>query len=164
MRDVMIESLASSTRCSVAGLWGRSGFLPVRRSLRLPRSTAGRDGPRLLASPGDARPLVARGEPAVPRGRRAALVAPAERGRASATRFSERLSLAAVPVCQYMDVTGDQAVLGEPGPLSRGAAARRGAGRRLPAARGFGDERAALRPLRSGHHARGSATAATACR
>ena len=61
----------------------RVGLLPGERRLRLPRPAAGRDGADLRAARGDARAPAARRRPAVPRGRRPALVAAAFRpGRA----------------------------------------------------------------------------------
>ena len=62
-------------------MWGTLGALPEQRRVRLPRPAAGRDGVRLRRAGARARAHPARGGPPVRRGRRAALVAPAERAR-----------------------------------------------------------------------------------
>ena len=60
---------------------GALGALPEQRRLRLPRPAAGRDGARLRRAGAGAGAHPARGGAPVRRGRRAALVAPAERPR-----------------------------------------------------------------------------------
>ena len=74
---------------------GALGALPEQRRLRLPRPAPGRDGVRLRRAGARARAHPARGGAPVRRGRRAALVAPAERAR-RAHPILRRSRLAAV--------------------------------------------------------------------
>ena len=89
-----VESLAGLSGAELPFL-GPLGVLPVERRLRLPRPASGRDGARPRGAGGDARRPAAVGVAAVPRGRRAALVAPAARRRRPHALL-RRLPLAAV--------------------------------------------------------------------
>ena len=76
-------------------IWARSGPVSARRRVRLPRSAAGRAGAALLAAGSVPRAPAAGRVAAVRRGRRAALVASAERAR-HAHALLGRSALAAV--------------------------------------------------------------------
>ena len=91
--------------------WARAGVLPGERRLRFPRSAAGCDGAGRGAPGAVARADPACGRPAVPRGRRAALVAAAQRpGRAHAHLRRSRVAGRTSPRTTSQ-LTGDHAIL-----------------------------------------------------
>ena len=105
-------------------MWAPLGALPEQRRLRLPRPAPGRDGARVRRAGAGAGAHPARGGAPVRRGRRAALVAPAERPRACAPG-----SPTTSPGCPTWStttsaVTGDASVLDEYVPFLTHAAAR----------------------------------------
>ena len=145
-------------------LLGPLGVLPVGRRLRLPRPAPGRDGPGLRGAGGDPRahPAAAGGAP-VPRGRRAALVAPAARPRRPHALL-RRLPLAAV---RRLPLRRHDRRHGRPRrarAVPRGAAAAARAGGRLRPARPSGETGDALRALRPRRRARADVRRRTACR
>ena len=137
---------------------------PARRRLRVPRPAPGRDGARAGAPRARARAPPARGGPAVPRGRRPALVAPAERPRDAHPLLGRPRSGCPYAVAHYVRTTGDAGVLDERVPFLDGAAARAGrAGRstRSPAPR---RRRARSSSTACAPSTAGSPRARTACR
>ena len=115
----------------------------ARRRVRLPRSAPGRAGADLRAAGPLPRAPAARGVAAVRRGRRAALVASAERTR-HADALLRRSALAAVRGRQLRVADRRRVGAGRSRPVSRGAAARARIRRRPTRCRASSSETASL--------------------
>ena len=143
---------------------GPQRLLPVGRRVRLPRPVAGRDGagPR-RAAPAARASAPLRGPP-VPRGRRAALVAPARRAAACARTSPTTTSGCRCATCRYVAATGDTGVLDERMPVPRRPPGEARRGSLLRPAHAVRRGRHALRALRARDRRTACASARTACR
>ena len=152
------QSLADLPGACLPGM-GPVGVLPVGRGVRLPRPAAGRDGPGLRRRGAGASSDPAGGGPAVRRGRRATLVAPAGGPRRSHPHLRRPVfpALRHLPPRRHHRRRGPA---GRAGPVPARASPGTRSGRGLRPPRGERGDRDGLRTLRAGAGVRPEARAA----
>jgi cyclic beta-1,2-glucan synthetase len=146
-----------------ARMWGRSGFYQSGGAFGFRDQL--QDAMALVhAEPGAAaRADRARGGAPVPRGRRAALVAPADGARRPHPHL-RRLPVAAVRVCRYVAAVGDTGVLDEQVGLPRGPRGQARRGQLLRPAGALGGGRRRSTSTACAPSSTACASASTACR